>query len=79
MSHVADVNDRYRQANAEAFLDVASPLSYVQRGTLVESALKHRLPGMFAYRQSQLVISRLPRPSISPFLRVCSPVLTIGG
>jgi putative tryptophan/tyrosine transport system substrate-binding protein len=41
-----------RQSNAEAFLDVASPLSFMQRARLVESALKFGLPGMFGYRQS---------------------------
>jgi putative tryptophan/tyrosine transport system substrate-binding protein len=41
-----------KQSSAEAFLDVASPLTFMQRARLVESALKFRLPGMFGYRQT---------------------------
>ena len=41
-----------KQSKADAFLDVASPLSFMQRARLAESALKFRLPGMFGYRQS---------------------------
>jgi putative ABC transport system substrate-binding protein len=35
------------QERVEAFLDIASPLTYSQRARLAELALEHRLPGMF--------------------------------
>ena len=41
-----------KQSSTEAFLDVASPLTFMQRARLAESALKFSLPGMFGYRQS---------------------------
>ena len=41
-----------RQSNVQAFLDVASPLSFAQRARLAEFALKYELPGMFGYKQS---------------------------
>jgi putative ABC transport system substrate-binding protein len=35
---------------ADGFLDIGSPLSWSQRVPLAELALKHRLPGMFAFK-----------------------------
>ncbi len=40
------------QARVQALLVIASPLSFVQRSRLAELALKHRLPGMFGFREN---------------------------
>jgi putative ABC transport system substrate-binding protein len=40
------------QSNAEAFLEVPSPLTGQEQARLAESVLKHKLPGMFGYKGS---------------------------
>ena len=73
------------QANARALLVLGSPLSLAERTRLAEAALKHRLPGMFAWRANAeagglmsygadlLALSRLAADYVDRILKGAKP------